>query len=249
MAQSELHKPLVGVVSDTRQLGLHPSNVVGNKYISALVESADTIPLMIPSLGADINFSSLLSRLDGLYITGSPSNLMPSAYGAAPVGGEVLRDQPRDRASLGLIKAALDIDLPIFGICRGCQELNVAMGGTLHQQVYNVDGMLDHREDKTQPLEIQYGPAHRVELTDRGFLAGLCETKNPVVNSVHGQAIDRLGDGLEIEANAPDGLVEAIRLPGAKFTLAVQWHPEWRSTENPFSHALFQAFGAACAAG
>lgn len=239
-------RPLVGVVSDTRQLGLHPSNVVGNKYITALIESAGVNPVMIPSLDSDVDFAGLLTRLDGLYITGSPSNLMPSNYGAAPIGGEVLRDQLRDRASLALIAAALDTDLPVFGVCRGCQELNVVMGGTLHQQVHDVPGMLDHREDKSQPLEIQYGPAHPVALTKGGVLAGFCETKNPIVNSVHGQAIDRLGDGLEIEATAPDGLVEGIRVAGTKFALGVQWHPEWRSTENAFSHALFQAFGVAC---
>jgi putative glutamine amidotransferase len=127
--------------------------------------------------------------------------------------------------------------------------MNVAFGGTLHQKVQEVDGKLDHREDTKRELEVQYGPAHEVILDPRGSLYGLAGKDRITVNSLHSQGIDELGEGLSIEARAPDGLVEAFRVERAKtFAVAVQWHPEWKAMSNPFSRALFAAFGAAARA-
>src|SRR5690606_29619238 len=127
------------------------------------------------------------------------------------------------------------------------QELNVALGGSLHQQVHEQPDKFDHREDKTASLAEQYGPAHPVTIQPGGVLAGLTERPQVVVNSVHGQGIDRLAPGLRVEAVADDGLIEAVSLPTANgFMLAVQWHPEWLWQDNPLSRSILAAFGAAC---
>ncbi|WP_139370465.1 gamma-glutamyl-gamma-aminobutyrate hydrolase family protein, partial [Xanthomonas axonopodis] len=136
--------------------------------------------------------------------------------------------------------------LPVLAICRGLQEVNVALGGRLHQRVHDVPGLADHREDPGTPIDTQYGPAHVVHLHPGGWLAGMSDSAQVWVNSLHGQGIATLAEGLLIEATAPDGLIEAFHGPGPGFLLAVQWHPEWRVTQHPFYRAIFQAFGEAC---
>jgi len=148
-----------------------------------------------------------------------------------------------------LIPRVIEAGMPLFAVCRGFQEMNVAFGGTLWQKVQEVPGMRDHREDKQQPLEVQYAPAHEIELVRGGCLHGLAGADRVMVNSLHAQGVHALGAGLEVEARAPDGLVEAFRVRSAPgFTLAVQWHPEWQVLKNPFSHAMFAAFGDAARA-
>ena len=188
----------------------------------------------------------LLGRLDGLMFTGSASNVEPHHYSGPPSAPGTLHDPARDATTLPLIRKAVAAGIPVLGICRGFQEMNVAFGGTLHQKVHELEGRFDHREDVNQELDVQYGPAHEVSLTPDGLLRGLSGQDRITVNSLHAQGIDRLGDGLSIEATAPDGLVEAFRVQRARaFALAVQWHPEWKVMSNPFSRALFAAFGSA----
>ncbi|MBF0394998.1 MAG: gamma-glutamyl-gamma-aminobutyrate hydrolase family protein, partial [Alphaproteobacteria bacterium] len=151
--------------------------------------------------------------------------------------------------TLPLARAALAAGVPLLAICRGIQELNVALGGSLHARVHAVPGFDDHRSDPSRDLDSQFGPAHRVFLTPGGLLAKLAEATSAEVNSLHGQGIDRLAPGLIVEARAPDGLVEAVRVEDASaFALAVQWHPEWNFRSNPLSAAIFRAFGAAASA-
>ena len=138
--------------------------------------------------------------------------------------------------------------VPVLAICRGFQEVNVAFGGTLYQKVHEQPGFMDHRENKDDPLDVQYGPAHDIALVPGGVLAGLAGDTRATVNSLHGQGVRRLGEGLVVEAQAPDGLVEAFRHDGPAFMLAVQWHPEWKVRENAFYLATFRAFGDACRA-
>jgi putative glutamine amidotransferase len=155
-----------------------------------------------------------------------------------------LHDPARDATTLPLIRRAVQAGVPVLGICRGFQEMNVAFGGTLHQRLHEVPGYLDHRDDETQPLEVQYGPAHEVTLEPGGVLRTLTASERIRVNSLHSQGIERLGEGLAVEARAPDGVIEAFRVPAARrFALAVQWHPEWQVMSNPFSRALFATFG------
>ena len=227
-------------------VGAHPFHMVGEKYARAVLDAAGAAPLLIPSLADELGLDELLQRLDGLLFTGSPSNVEPHRYEGAPSAPGTLHDPARDATTLPLIRKAVRAGVPVFGICRGFQEMNVAFGGTLHQRLHEVPGHLDHRDDETQPLEVQYGPAHDVTLEPGGVLRSLAVSDRIEVNSLHNQGIDRLGAELAVEARAPDGVIEAFRVRDAqRFALAVQWHPEWKVMSNPFSRALFAAFGQA----
>src|SRR5215470_8596777 len=239
-------RPLIGIPADRRMVGRHPFHMVGEKYACAILDAAEAVPLLIPSLAEELGFDELLERLDGLLFTGSPSNVEPHRYSGPPSDPGTLHDPARDATTLPLIRRAVASGVPVLGICRGFQEMNVAFGGTLHQKLHEVAGHLDHRDDESQPLEVQYGPAHDVTLEPGGVLRGLGEGDRIQVNSLHSQGIDRLGGELAVEARAPDGVIEAFRVrAAARFALAVQWHPEWRVMTNPFSRALFAAFGKA----
>ncbi len=239
-------RPLIGIPADRRMVGAHPFHMVGEKYARAVLDAAGAAPLLIPSLAEELGFEELLGRLDGLLFTGSPSNVEPHRYEGPPSAPGTLHDPARDATTLPLIRKAVAAGVPVFGICRGFQEMNVAFGGTLHQRLHEVPGHLDHRDDETQPLEVQYGPAHDVTLEPGGLLRSLASSDRICVNSLHSQGIDRLGAELAVEARAPDGVIEAFRVRDAqRFALAVQWHPEWKVMGNPFSRALFAAFGEA----
>jgi putative glutamine amidotransferase len=241
-------RPLIGIPADRRIVGAHPFHMVGEKYARAVMDAAGAAPLLIPALAGELGFDELLERLDGLLFTGSPSNVEPHHYAGPPSAPGTLHDPARDATTLPLIRRAVERGMPVFGICRGFQEMNVAFGGTLHQRLHEVPGHLDHRDDETQPLEVQYGPAHEVTLEPGGVLRSLAAGDRITVNSLHSQGIERLGEALAVEARAPDGVIEAFRVAAARsFALAVQWHPEWQVMANPFSRALFAAFGQAAA--
>lgn len=236
-------KPLIGIPADRRILGPHPFHCVGEKYIAAVAEAAEAIPVLVPALG-ERDLDQLLETLDGILLTGSPSNVEPHRYAGEVVDPDTLHDPHRDATTLPLIPHAIERAVPLFAVCRGFQEMNVAFGGTLWQKVQQVPGMQDHREDKEQPLEVQYAPVHEVELVRGGMLHAWAGIDRVMVNSLHSQGVRTLGDGLEVEARAPDGLIEAFRVRSAPgFALAVQWHPEWQVMKNPFSRAMFAAFG------
>ncbi|HZT03902.1 MAG TPA: gamma-glutamyl-gamma-aminobutyrate hydrolase family protein [Steroidobacteraceae bacterium] len=240
-------RPLIGLPADRRMLGLHPFHAVGEKYARAVLDAADGLPLLIPSLAEELRLDEVLERLDGLLFTGSLSNVEPHHYEGPPSHPGTLHDPARDATTLPLIRKAVRAGVPVLGICRGFQEINVAFGGSLHQRVHEIPGYMDHRDDESQPLEVQYGPAHDVVLEPGGLLRALAGVERARVNSSHWQGIERLGQGLAVEARAPDGLIEAFRVEDtARFALAVQWHPEWKPLDNPLSRALFAAFGAAC---
>jgi len=240
-------KPLIGISADRRVLDPHPFHVVGEKYITAIKDGADAVPFLIPALGDSIPGDEILAKVDGLFLTGSPSNVEPHHYEGQDSRTGTMHDPHRDETFLSLIRHALDSGVPLFAVCRGFQELNVVLGGTLHQHVQEQEGYQDHREDKNDPLHIQYGPAHPVHLVEGGLLRELAGKDTVTVNSVHSQGAARLARGVTVEAVADDGLVEAFRVDGSKaFALAVQWHPEWQVTDNEFSMAIFSAFGDAC---
>jgi putative glutamine amidotransferase len=228
-------------------IGPQPFHAAAEKYARALLDVADALPVLIPPLAEALGFEALIERLDGLLFTGSPSNVEPRHYAGPPSAPGTLHDPDRDATTLPLIRKAVALSVPILGICRGFQEINVAFGGSLYQRVHEVPGYLDHRDDETQPIEVQYGPAHEVTLEPDGLLRELTGVDRVRVNSLHWQGIERLGGGLVVEARATDGLIEAFRVAAApRFALAVQWHPEWKAVDNPLSRALFAAFGAAC---
>lgn len=244
---SEVIQPLIGVVACNTQIGLHPFNIVGEKYLLSVVNGAGGWPVVIPSLGLQQPIAKLLARLDGILFTGSPSNIEPHHYqGSASTEG-THHDPKRDASTLPLIRTAIAAAVPIFGICRGFQEMNVAFGGSLFQRLHEESGFIEHREDKTMPLDIQYSPSHDITIEPGGIIFDAWGRNTAEVNSVHTQGVERLGVGLRPEAYAPDGLVEAFSVIDAKtFALGVQWHPEWKVSENPFYMSIFNAFGEAC---
>lgn len=238
-------KPVIGIPADRRLLGPHWFHCVGEKYIAAVAGCADAVPVLVPALGEQ-HLQDWLESFDGILFTGSASNVEPHRYQGPPSEADTFHDPHRDATTLPMIPAAIAAGLPVLGICRGFQEMNVAFGGTLWQKLQDVPGHLDHREDKDDPLDVQYGPAHEIELVDGGLLQGLNGASRAAVNSLHSQGVQRLGRGLVIEAVSPDGVIEGFRVEGAPaFALAVQWHPEWKAVENSFSRALFAAFGEA----
>jgi putative glutamine amidotransferase len=239
-------KPVIGVSADTFIINGHHFHAAGQKYLLPLI-SMGAIPRVIPSFGPGSDIGDLLQDLDGLLLTGAVSNVEPRHYDGGPASECPPYDPARDSTTLPLIRATLDRGLPLLAICRGHQELNVAMGGSLFARVHEQPGRLDHRTPQGETHEEQYAPNHPVTLTKGGFLAGLARDKDVImVNSLHWQAIDRLGAGLAVEALAPDGTIEAVRVENAEtFAIGVQWHPEWRFAEDEFSAALFAAFSAA----
>jgi putative glutamine amidotransferase len=241
------NKPLIGVISDRRMLGPHPFHMVGEKYLRAIADGADAYPVALPLLDDGFDVLEILERLDGLFLTGSPSNVEPHHYMGDPSEPGTWHDPHRDLAALALIPAAIRVGMPLLAVCRGFQEMNVSFGGTLHQMVHKLPGYGMHKENPDDPLDVQYSAAHKVTFNEGGLLEKVTGKKDAMVNSLHSQGVNRLGDELEVEAVAADGLIEAFRVrnsPG--FTLAVQWHPEWKVLENPVSRAIFHAFGDAC---
>jgi len=239
-------KPLVGIPCDHRIIGPHPFHAVGEKYIVAARDGAGAIPVLIPVLERPIEIEEILDTVDGVLLTGSPSNVAPNLYGGPAPREGVLQDARRDATTLPLIKHIVARGLPLLAVCRGFQELNVAYGGTLFQHLEEQSGRFDHREDKHAPLDVQYAPVHDMHLTPGGRLEAIAGLPTIKVNSLHGQGVDKVGDGLAVEAVAPDGTVEGLCVRNAStFALGVQWHPEWRFWENDFSKALFAAFGQA----
>jgi putative glutamine amidotransferase len=243
---------LVWLPADHRLLGSAqrsmPFLVLGDKYARAVKLHAQAQPLLFALADAD-QIDELLALVDGVMLTGSPSNVHPSRFGAALADPTLMLDEARDGLTLALVQACVAQGVPLLGICRGFQEINVALGGTLHQQVHAVPGYLDHRESPEGSYAQQYAPSHSVRFEAGSVFAQWAGSELAQVNSVHGQGIDRLARGLQALGHAPDGLVEAVAVQGAAaFAYAVQWHPEWQTADNPFYAAIFQAFGAACRA-
>ena len=225
-------------------IGHHPFHMAGEKYLTAIAEGAGGIPVLLPALGDVLDIEEVLRHLDGVVLPGSSSNVEPHRYAGSPSAPGTLHDPQRDATTLTLIPRAVQMAVPLLGICRGFQEMNVAFGGTLLQRVHETPGHLDHRDDESAELDVQYGPAHEVRLEPGGLLNNLAGVDQILVNSLHSQGVERLGEDLVVEARAPDGLIEAFQVRNApRFAVAVQWHPEWQVMDNPFSRALFAAFG------
>ncbi len=240
-------KPIIGVPADRRLIEPLPFHMVGEKYLKALTDCADAIPLMIPVLADDLEVDEILEEIDGVLLPGSPSDIEPHHYGEEPPDTDAIRDPHRDALTLPLARKALDSGVPLLAVCRGFQELNVVLGGTLHQKLQSVPGYHNHNANPEDPIDVRYGPSHAVTLVDGGMLQRLAGQASTMVNSLHRQGVQRLADGVTVEAVADDGLIEAFTVDAAPgFALAVQWHPEWQVTNNEFSTAIFKAFGDAC---
>ena len=239
--------PVIGIPADRRLVGPHPFHMVGEKYAHAVARASRALPLLIPVLPEPLVVDDLLDSVDGLLLPGSPSNIEPHHYEEGPSEPGTLHDPERDATTLPLIRRAIQRGVPLLAVCRGFQEMNVALGGSLCQRVHEAPGHHDHREDKQAPLEVQYGPAHEVHLREGGCFRSWADGAESIrVNSLHWQGVKRLAPGLRSEATAPDGLIEGFCVAESPaFAVGVQWHPEWRVMANPFSVAMFEAFGAA----
>jgi len=241
---------MVWLPADHRLLGDHghqmPFLMLGDKYARAVKIGAQAQPVMFPLADPD-QIDELLACVDGVMLTGSPSNVHPAHFDEAVADPCLPLDPVRDALTLALVKACVREGVPLLGLCRGFQEINVALGGTLHQRVHEVPGLSDHREPKDAPFEEQYAPRHTIRLAPGSAFENWAGGSEVMVNSLHGQGINRLADGLEPLGVAPDGVVEAVAVRGARsFAYAVQFHPEWRCWENPFYGAIFDDFGRAC---
>jgi putative glutamine amidotransferase len=240
-----IKRPVVLVPSCNRLLGDHVFHIAGKKYVDA-VRLAGCLPLIVPYVNAS-EVDELLDHANGVLLTGSPSNVHPSHFGEAVHDETLPLDPSRDDWTLPLIPRALARGIPLFAICRGCQEANVALGGSLYQAVQEQPAHRDHRSNDDDPVDKQYGPAHDVDIQPGGLLSSLIQEPSFRVNSLHGQGVKQLAPGLRVEArSSEDGLIEAFSKPGAAFNLCVQWHPEWHAETNPVSMRLFKAFGEAC---
>lgn len=242
--------PLIGVPACRRTFHAFPVHFAGEKYLSAVTAGAGGLPFVVPALepmlgaGTGDALRALVDRMDGLLLTGSPSNIEPHHYGGTAGDEDEPRDAWRDRTNLPLIRLALDTGVPLLAICRGVQELNVALGGTLHQAVHRLPGVMDHRSDKLVSDAERYGLRHRVAVRADGRLAAITGSTEAWVNSLHMQAIDRPAERLRVEAVAEDGVIEAVSVVDAPdFAIGVQWHPEWEHEAHPFYGRLLKAFG------
>ena len=243
------HKPLVWLPACHRNLDLSDPGgytVLADRYAAA-VTALGLQPVLYPmATAADV--AALLPLVDGVLLTGSPSNVEASRFGERALPTDLL-DPRRDALTMALVTAAIAAGVPLFGVCRGLQEMNVALGGSLHQQVHAEPGLLDHREPDDPDLAVQFATRHEVVLSEGSVFAQWAGGTRALVNSLHGQGIKRLGNGLVAEALAPDGLVEGVRVDGAPgFACGVQWHPEWRHAENTFYQRSLEAFAQACRA-
>ncbi len=244
--------PVVGIPCDVFKHEAHPFHGSGEKYINAVAHGVRAIPLLLPAVSRGEELESLTERyspddfldsIHGLFLTGNTSDVDAHYYHEISRPGTE-QDPQRDATTLPLIRRAIARNIPILAICRGCQELNVALGGSLHQHLCDVPGLMDHQRNQSLAAETRYGFAHDVMLTSGGLLRQLSDTDTVGVNSLHGQGIKQLAAGLEVEATAADGLIEAVRLADhSRFVVGVQWHPEWQFQSHHFYRELFRAFG------
>lgn len=241
---------MVWLPADHRLLGEEgdrtPFTVLADQYAAAVKVCAQAQPVVFP-LAEVAQIAELLQLVDGVLLTGSASNVHPSHFNQAVADIALPLDPARDALTLALVRVCIEQGVPLLGVCRGFQEINVALGGSLYQQVQAVTGMMDHREPPHVLPDAQYAPTHEVRFVPGSPFVDWAGGTAYRVNSLHGQGVHRLAPGLRAVGHAPDGLVEAFEVEGASsFACAVQWHPEWRCTESRLNAGLFQAFGDAC---
>jgi putative glutamine amidotransferase len=251
-------RAMVGISCCNKPFGLFgtPNHAASDSYVRVALGPVGGVPVLLPAAGESL-VPDILPRLDGLILTGSRSNVHPDYYEGPAHAEGTPEDPQRDATTLPLIRAAIASGLPVLAICRGFQELNVALGGSLDQRIQDLPGRLDHSTPSDQKLpKLRIGKAHAVRVAAEGMLAGIWNgaglpwrAAGVAVNSLHNQGIKRLAPRLVAEAWAPDGTIEAVRVTDAPgFVLGVQWHPEYDWEEDALSRAVFEAFGAAAAA-
>lgn len=241
-------KSLVGISCCTKMFGVYgmPNHAASDTYVRAVDDLMEAVPVLLPANGQEADIDTLLSRLDGLILTGSRSNVLPSLYGGPPHADGTPEDYSRDAVTLPLIRGAVARGVPVLAICRGLQEMNVALGGTLHQRLQDLPDRMDHSTPMHGDPRVRTGKAHSVRIVPGSWLHRVAGVTELAVNSLHNQGIDQLAPGLVVEAVAADGTVEAVRYPhAAALAIGVQWHPEYDFATDAVSRAIFMGFGAA----
>lgn len=239
-----MFKPLVAVSTDVRAFDNYVWHAAPRQYLEAAIDGAGITPVLVPSFGDRLDFDAILSGVDGIMLTGSKSNVHPSLYGGDASEANGPYDEARDATTLPLIRLAIARGVPLLAICRGIQELNVALGGTLLTEIQDVPGRIDHRAPVSDDQDERFAIRQPVRIKPGSCLARVFEAGEVLVNSVHRQGLDRLGGRLEIEAVAEDGTIEAVSVVGAPaFAVGVQWHPEYWVKTDSASRKVFEAFG------
>jgi putative glutamine amidotransferase len=237
-------RPVLGIIACNRIVGIEAAQAVMERYIRAAMTYADVAALIVPSLPDLMMAAEVAPRLDGILLTGSPSNVATARYGETQGDGPF--DEARDEIALSMVDRMIDAQKPVFGICRGFQEINVALGGTLRRDTSASDDLIRHHAPDGVSFDAMFDHSHPVELVEGGILANAYSKTALEVNSVHYQGIGKLADGLNIEAHAPDGLIEAYSArPNGAPLLAVQWHPEWGTENDPDAQTYFRLLGKA----
>jgi putative glutamine amidotransferase len=250
---SNSSRPLICISANAMEAAdrRHLVHATGERNVDALMKMVDCIPVLLPPVGEDIDCADLVSRMDGVILTGGRANVEPHNYGGPEFPPDEPIDPGRDALVLPLVRACIAAHVPVFGICRGIQEINVAMGGTLHYRVHEIPGMNDHRMPRHADVTVEeiFRLNHAIKLTEGGLFQSLVGTDEVMINSLHGQGVDRLADDLLVEAVSPDGVIEGLRYKDeSQFVVGVQWHAEWQPDEHSLSGELYKAFGeAACA--
>lgn len=243
-----MSRPLIGIASNQSMINdTYIVQATGLRNIEAIVEAADCNAIIIPGDPNAIDTDTLLGILDGVLLTGGRPNVHPSYYGHEETEGHGPFDRGRDDVVLPLTRAAVAAGMPVLGVCRGIQEINVAFGGTLHPEVRDLPGKMNHRMPKDcKDIELIFKKRHKVALTKGGYLERLLGASEIVTNSLHGQACIDLGEGIVVEGVAEDGTIEAISMPSAPgYLLGVQWHAEYEPVVDDVSARIFGAFGEA----
>ena len=244
-----MQQPLVAVSTDVRVFDNYTWHAAPQQYLEAALTGAGVFPLLVPSFGDRLDLDQLLDAVDGVMVTGSKSNVHPSLYGGDASEANGPYDPARDATTLPLIRKAIERGVPLLAICRGIQELNVALGGTLATEIQEREGSLDHRAPASDNQDERFGIRQKVSIKPGSCLAGVFGPGDIMVNSVHRQAVDRLGPRLQVEAVAEDGTVEAVSVRDARaFAVGVQWHPEYWVKSDDNSLRIFRAFGDAARA-
>ncbi len=239
-------KPLVGISCCTKLFGTFgmPNHAASDTYIRATEQVVMGVPVLLPASRAACDMPTLLSRLDGIILTGSRSNVQPSLYDGPPHAEGTPEDPARDGVTLPLIREAIRAGVPLLAICRGMQELNVALGGSLHQRVQDVPGRMDHSTPMQANSRVRTGKAHAVAVAPGSWLHRVAGATTIAINSLHNQAVDRLAAGLVVEGRAPDGTIEAVRVAASPgFAVGVQWHPEYDWMTDAVSRGILVSFG------
>ena len=250
MTRPTVPRPIIGIIGNHYVIGdRYPVHSAGTMNSYAVADVAGALPLIIPTDPNLVSVEELLETCDGFLLTGGRPNVHPSEYGEDETPAHGAFDRARDAITLPLVRACVARGQPFLGICRGFQEVNVAMGGSLHPEIRELPGRMNHRMPPDGKLEEQFALRHTVRFTEGGVFHRLMGAPEVMTNTLHGQGIMRAADRIVIDGLAPDATPEAIYVRDAPgFTLAVQWHPEWNAADDPASRPLFAAFGQAARA-